>query len=80
MQRVEVPATWSVPIELPGATVLPVAKLRLPTVPPPFRVAPLLTVVAELAIEPFTSSVPAETVVGPEYVLVPVRIVVPGPQ
>ena len=37
----------------------------VPTVPVPPMVPPALTVTAELAIEPFTDSVPALTVVAP---------------
>ena len=36
-----------------------------PTVPVPVSAAPAPTVTAEFAIEPFTTSVPALTVVGP---------------
>ena len=58
-----------VPGELPGAKVPPLLMVVAPTVPVPASVAPLFTVTAELAIEPFTVSVPAVTVVGPLYVL-----------
>ena len=54
-----------VPGELPGAKVPPLLIVVAPTVPVPPSVAPLLTVTAELAIEPFTDSVPALTVVAP---------------
>src|SRR5262245_7891751 len=45
----------------------------------PASVAPEFTVTAELAIEPFTKSVPALIVVAPEYVSVPVRVRAPLP-
>jgi hypothetical protein len=54
-----------VPGELPGANVPPLAIVVAPTVPMPASVAPFATVTAELAIEPFTTSVPALTEVGP---------------
>ena len=55
----------SVPIEAPGDSVPPLM-LVAPTVPVPPSVAPLLTVVRlDRAVEPFTSSVPAFTVVAP---------------
>ena len=41
--------------------------------------APLFTVTGELAIEPFTISVPALTAVAPEYVLMPDSVSVPVP-
>ena len=53
-----------VPAE-PGAKMPPLLMVVVPTMPVPPRVAPLLTVTAELAIEPFTTSVPALTVVAP---------------
>ena len=53
------------PGELPGANVAPLMIMVAPTVPVPESVAPEFTVTAELAIEPFTVSVPAATVVGP---------------
>jgi hypothetical protein len=43
----------------------PVLIVVAPTVPVPASMAPLLTVTAELAIEPLTTSVPALTVVAP---------------
>ena len=54
-----------VPPAAPGAKVPPLLIVVAPTVPVPARMAPLLTVTAELAIEPFTTSAPALTVVGP---------------
>jgi hypothetical protein len=42
-------------------------------------VAPEFTVTAELAVEPFTNSVPALTLVAPEYVFVPVSVSIPAP-
>jgi hypothetical protein len=54
-----------VPGELPGANVPPLMIVVAPTVPMPESVAPEFTVTAELAIEPFTVSVPALIVVGP---------------
>jgi hypothetical protein len=50
----------------PGAKMPPVRIVVAPTVPMPTSTAPALTVTAELAIDPFTTSVPALTVVGPE--------------
>ncbi len=60
------PATVIVPGELPGAKVPPLKIVVAPTVPMPASVAPLFTVTAELAIAPFTMSVPALTAVAPE--------------
>ena len=54
-----------VPGELPGAKVAPLLMVVAPTVPVPASMAPLFTVTAELAIAPFTMSVPALTVVAP---------------
>jgi hypothetical protein len=68
-----------VPGELPGANMPPLMIVVAPTVPVPASSAPAFTVTAELAIEPFTTSVPALTVVGPLYVLAAVRLVVPVP-
>ena len=57
-------ATVIVPIEVPGCNV-PLT-VKAPTVPVPFSVAPVLTVVAELvAMLPVTTKVPAETAVAP---------------
>lgn len=53
-----------VPIELPGASVPPLATVVDPTLPVPPSVPPLATVTAE-TIEPFTANVPALMVVGP---------------
>jgi hypothetical protein len=53
-----------VPIELPGESVPPLMVV-LPIVPLPPIAPPALTVMVELAIEPFTESVPALTVVAP---------------
>ena len=50
---------------VPGANVPPLKIVVAPTVPVPVSMAPAATVTAELAIEPFTVSVPALTVVGP---------------
>ena len=54
----------SVPIELPGESVPAIVVVGSvpvpPTVAPAFTVSPL-----DVAIEPFTSSVPAATVVAP---------------
>ena len=66
-----------VPGELPGATV-PV-EVTGPTVPEPPRVAPVLTVTAELASTPLTRSLPTETVVAPVKVLVLLRVRVSVP-
>ncbi len=55
-----------VPGELPGANVAPLLIVSPPTAPVPESVAPEFTVTAELAIEPFTISVPALTAVVPE--------------
>ena len=49
----------------PGAKVPPPLIVVAPTVPVPASVPPLFTVTAELAIEPFTNSVPAVIVVAP---------------
>ena len=54
-----------VPGELPGANVPPLKIVVGPTVPVPASIAPAFTATAEFAIEPFTISVPAATVVGP---------------
>jgi hypothetical protein len=50
---------------MPGAKVPPLFTSAPPTVPVPAREPPLLTVVAEPAIEPLTNSVPESTVVAP---------------
>ena len=63
----------------PGANVPPALIVVAPTVPLPVSSAPLLTVTAELAIEPFTTSAPALTDVGPPYVLAAVSTVAPVP-
>ena len=64
----------------PGAKMPSLATSMDPTVPVPASVPPLLTVVrTESAIEPFTMSVPASTVVAPVYVLMPDRVSVPLP-
>ena len=55
-----------VPDELPGANVPPLMIVVAPTVPVPASVAPDFTVTAELAIDPFTISVPALIAVAPE--------------
>src|SRR5437588_378799 len=68
-----------VPGELPGAKVPPLAIVAAPTVPVPASMAPELTVTAELAIEPFTISVPALIVVAPEYELLPNSVSAPPP-
>ena len=57
------PLTFSVPIELPGAMMPPLAT-RAPTRPVPFSTPPLFTVTAP-AMLPFTMSDPALTVVRP---------------
>jgi hypothetical protein len=49
----------------PGAKMPPPRIVVAPTVPVPVSAAPALTVTAEFAIEPFTTSVPALSVVGP---------------
>ena len=56
-----------VPRPLPGAMMPPTSTITSPSVPEPVRVAPLFTVVALLEMLPFTASVPALTVVVPEY-------------
>ena len=58
------PCTVRVPIELPGASVPPLMVV-LPIDAGAADGAAALTVSAELAIEPFTDSVPALTVVEP---------------
>ena len=63
----------SVPIELPGANVPPLMVV-LPTVPLPPSVPPAFTVMAELAIEPFTDSVPALIAQDSAAALVPVKV------
>jgi hypothetical protein len=73
------PLIESVPIELPGASVPPLMVVEgnmplPPMLPPAFTVSPL-----DDAIEPFTESVPALTVVGPVYVLMPASPSVPVP-
>jgi hypothetical protein len=68
------PATVIVPGELPGAKMPPPLIWVLPTVPVPASVPPEFTVTAELAIEPFTISVPALTVQGITAELVPVSV------
>ena len=60
------PATVIVPGELPGARKPPALMTVEPTVPVPRSAAPLFTVVRlDDAIEPFTISAPAATVVVP---------------
>jgi hypothetical protein len=54
-----------VPGELPGANVPPSLIVVVPTIPAPASVPPAFTVTVELAIEPFTTSVPAVMVVSP---------------
>jgi hypothetical protein len=54
-----------VPIELPGESVPPLPTVSPPMLPVPRSVPPEFTVTAELAIEPFTTSVPALTAVAP---------------
>ena len=49
----------------PGANMPPLKIVVAPTVPVPASSAPAFTVTAELAIEPFTISAPALTVVAP---------------
>src|SRR5262249_53391077 len=68
-----------VPGELPGAKVPPLMIVVAPTVPVPASVPPLLTVMVELAIEPFTISMPALTVQGIAAELVPVSVQVLAP-
>ena len=58
------PFTVNRPIELPGASLPPLMVVS-PTVPLPPSVPPAFTVTAELAIEPFTDSVPPSITVGP---------------
>jgi len=55
-----------VPGEVPGAKMPPLLIVVAPTVPVPASVAPEFTITAELAMEPFTKSVPALTAVAPE--------------
>ena len=63
--KVRLPCTVKRPIELPGASVPPLMVV-LPTMPLPPSVPPALTVSRlDDAIEPFTASVPASTVVAP---------------
>jgi hypothetical protein len=63
----------------PGANVPPLLTVTAPTTPLPASVAPLLIATAELAIEPFTMSVPAVIVVGPLYVFAAVSTKEPAP-
>ena len=58
------PATLSVPIEWPGATVPPAAIVVGPTVPVPVSRAPERTVVALRSV-PSTTSAPPSTLVMP---------------
>ncbi len=55
------------PGELPAESLPPLCTVTAPVVPEPPSVLPLAMVVAESAIEPFTSRVPP-----PETVVVPV--------
>src|SRR5262249_57294425 len=77
--KARLPCTVMVPGELPGANVPPLMIVVAPTVPVPASVAPEFTVTAELAIEPFTVSVPALTAVAPEYELLPKSVSAPAP-
>src|SRR5262249_28400214 len=77
--KARLPCTVIVPGEVPGAKMPPLLIVVAPTVPMPASVAPAFTVTAELAIDPFTTSVPALTAVAPEYVSVPVSVSVPVP-
>ena len=52
------------PIELPGAREPPFSVI-LPKVPLPPSAPPELTVIPELAMEPFTTSSPSLTIVAP---------------
>src|SRR5215471_8398998 len=65
-------------MELPGESVPPLM-IVLPSVPVPPSLPPAFTVTVESAIEPFTIRVPPSIVVAPVYVLLPVRMSVPGP-
>ena len=63
---VKAPLTLSVPIApSAGERVEPDWSVVAPTTPVPASAAPLRTVVAEAPSEPFTTRVPAVTVVGP---------------
>jgi hypothetical protein len=63
--KVRLPCTVKSPIELPGASVPPLMVVS-PTMPLPPSVPPVLTVNGLVgAVEPFTASVPAPTVVAP---------------
>ena len=77
--KLTLPPTSSVVFAAPGAAVPPVFTIRPPTLPVPPSVPPLFTVTVELPMEPFTANVPAFTRVGPEYVLVPLRLSCPDP-
>ncbi|MCY1525081.1 hypothetical protein D9M68_600480 [compost metagenome] len=58
------PATCSVPMELPGATTPPVATVVLPTVPVPCKRPPDHTAISPPSV-PFTDSMPCATEVLP---------------
>ena len=72
------PPTCSVPMELPGATVLPEAAAKPAMVPLPPRVAPLPSAISA-GSRPFTRKVPSVSSTGPEKRLEPVRFRLPGP-
>ncbi|MNS83887.1 hypothetical protein D3C72_1176930 [compost metagenome] len=57
----------------------PAVTVVAPTVPLPPNRAPLPTVTAELAMEPFTTNEPASIWVAPVYVLVPDKVNAPVP-
>ena len=57
------PFTFSVPIELPGASVPPL--VTVPAIVPLPPSVPMPSTVTLLVMLPFTASVPALTVVGP---------------
>ena len=59
------PVVVSTPGELPGDTAAPASAVTAPVVPLPPSTAPEPTSTGELAMEPFTSSVPELTVVAP---------------
>ncbi len=68
------PLTVCVPIELPGAWVAPVLRMRLSVSPMPMSVAPLDTVKLEDDMSASSTIVPAWTLVGPEKALPPVKV------
>src|SRR4051812_25316713 len=65
-------------MELPGATIAPLATFRPAIMPVPINVPPELTNTVD-ANDPFTLSAPALMLVGPVYVFAPVSTCKPAP-